>query len=232
MSWDLKPVNHIRRTFLQQPAKTNRYLLRLQLSPGQRPPLRPGPHARTRAPRCSARGTPAPARPGALLALADPPVAGDHTRTPGTAPALPGRSRTVECAHPPEASHASACAAVHCHGQQPVNSANWRTTRSRSPISRAVSRRACCWRRHPASISSSSTAPGRNRHRAIRGNQRQRPPPCPSGSFPRVRPSASTGHPAQPIWTPHPAIQRNRRARNPSTTPRVPRPDKSHGRRP
>ena len=28
MSWDLKPVNHIRRTFLQQPAKTNRYLLR------------------------------------------------------------------------------------------------------------------------------------------------------------------------------------------------------------
>jgi hypothetical protein len=135
---------------------------RLQLGPGQRPPLRPAlVLGRVH------RGVALMAhldRAGAdlLLTLRDPAIPGIAHVTEEDRQRAPSYERTVECAHPPEAIQSSTCAGVHCHGQAPVNSANRRTSRTRPSTSGPNSRRAPCWRRQPSSIASNNAGSGRS----------------------------------------------------------------------
>ena len=117
--------------------------------------------------------------------------------------------------------NASTCSGIHAHGHPPVNAANRRTTRSRPSISGPLSRRLLLTP-PPRQHRLEQRRFRRHRRRAVRADQRQRPRRAPSGPA-RTTLSASTGHPAQPIWMPHPAIQHNREPES-QPLPRVPHP--------
>ena len=114
----------------------------------------------------------------------------------------------MECAHPPDVIHCSACADVHCHGQSPVNAANRRTSRARPSISGTVSRRADCCRDQPSSIASNSAGSGRSGTAPSTSTRAADPAAfrIPDTSTPRQTRTNGThpGNPAQTDQLPHP----------------------------
>ena len=184
---------------------------RLQLGPGQRPPLRPALVLRRRAPRCcrswhTCTGHGA----GPLLALGDPAIAriahvlqeqrqrplirADRRMRPPARgdPRLGLRRRPLPR---PAAGERGELA------DQPLPLADQPDRSAAVPAAAAATR--------PASPP--AAPPRRDRRRPVRRDQRQRPPPCPHPAPSAHAPGASTGHPPQPIRMPHPGIQRNQR---------------------